>query len=54
VGKALDAIVKTPPSSAAGMRAVLRHLVELDNDGSGWVLGDKYLPTLLRSPVLAG
>ena len=53
VDAALDAIMRTPPSTPAGMRAVLQHLVELDNDGSGWEIGGKYLPTLLRSPFLA-
>src|ERR1700684_168831 len=49
VDAALDAIMRTPPSTPPGMRAVLQHIVELDNDGSGWEMGGKYLPTLLRS-----
>jgi hypothetical protein len=46
---ALDAIMKTPPTSVAGARAVIEHLVEWDK-GSG---DYDYLPTLLRSPLLA-
>jgi hypothetical protein len=46
---ALDAIMKTPPTSVAGARAVVEYLVEWDK-GSG---DYDYLPTLLRSPLLA-
>jgi hypothetical protein len=47
---ALDAIMETRPSTLTGMREVLQHLVDLDNDGNGYELGAKYLPALLRSP----
>ena len=48
----LDKITSTPPTTVAGMRAVMEYLVELDGHSD-------YLPTLLRSlilrsPVLAG
>jgi hypothetical protein len=46
---ALDAIMKTPPTSVAGARTVVEYLVEWDK-GSG---DYDYLPTLLRSPLLA-
>jgi hypothetical protein len=55
-GRAVDAAVNeittTPPTTVAGMRAVMEYLVELDGHSD-------YLPTLLRSsilrsPVLAG
>ena len=46
--------METPPSTLAGMQAVLEHLVDLDGHSD-------YLPTLLllrssvlRSPLLAG
>jgi hypothetical protein len=49
---ALDEITTTPPTTVAGMRAVIEYLVELDGHSD-------YLPTLLkssllRSPLLAG
>ena len=49
---ALDEITTTPPTTVAGMRAVMEYLVDLDGHSD-------YLPTLLRSsilrsPVLAG
>jgi hypothetical protein len=52
VDSALDEITITPPTTVAGMRAVMEYLVELDGHSD-------YLPTLLRSsilrsPVLAG
>jgi hypothetical protein len=52
VDAALDAITSTPPTTVAGMRAVMEYFVELDGH-------EDYLPTLLRSsllrsPVLAG
>jgi hypothetical protein len=43
--------MKTPPTTRAGARAVIEHLVEWDEDG---VETHHYLATLLRSPVLAG
>jgi hypothetical protein len=46
---ALDEILRTPPPP----RAVLQYLSELDSDGSGFEMGGRYLPTLLRSPLLA-
>jgi hypothetical protein len=47
--------MKTPPTSVAGARAVIEHLIKWDK-GSG---DYDYLPTLLRSsllrsPLLAG
>jgi hypothetical protein len=54
-GRAVDAalgeIMKTPPTTRAGARAVIEHLVEWDEDGS--MATHHYLATLLRSPVLA-
>jgi hypothetical protein len=52
VDVALNEITTTPPTTVAGMRAVMEYLVELDGHSD-------YLPTLLRSsilrsPVLAG
>jgi hypothetical protein len=52
VDAALDEITTTPPTTVAGMRAVMEYLVELDGHSD-------YLPTLLRSsllcsPLLAG
>jgi hypothetical protein len=49
---ALDEITVTPPTTLAGMRAVMEHLVDLDGH-------EDYLSALLRSsilqsPVLAG
>jgi hypothetical protein len=35
----------TPPTTVAGMRAVIEYLVELDGH-------EDYLPTLLRSSIL--
>jgi hypothetical protein len=40
--------MKTPPTTLAGMRAIIQYLVDWDNDS-----GYYYLPTLLRSPLLA-
>jgi hypothetical protein len=45
VDVALDEITTTPPTTLAGMRAVMEYLVELDG------ISD-YLPTLLRSSIL--
>jgi ABC-type transport system substrate-binding protein len=45
VDAALDAITSTPPTTVAGMRAVMEYLVELDGHSD-------YLPTLLRSSIL--
>jgi hypothetical protein len=52
VDAVLDQIVNTPPTTVAGMRAVMEYLVGLDGHMD-------YLPTLLRSsllrsPLLAG
>jgi hypothetical protein len=52
VDVALNEITTTPPTTVAGMRAVMEYLVELDGHSD-------YLPTLLRSsllrsPLLAG
>jgi hypothetical protein len=52
VDAALDEITNTPPTTVAGMPAVMEYFVELDGHMD-------YLPTLLRSsilrsPVLAG
>jgi hypothetical protein len=49
---ALEEIMKTPPTTPAGARAVIEYLVEWDKDGSMETSG-QYLATLLRSPVLA-
>jgi hypothetical protein len=50
-GRAADAamaeLMKTPPTTLAGMRAIIQYVVEWDNDS-----GYYYLPTLLRSPLL--
>jgi hypothetical protein len=43
--------MKTPPTTRAGARAVIEHLVEWDEDGSTET--HHYLATLLRSPVRA-
>jgi hypothetical protein len=51
VDAALAEIMKTPPTTRGGARAVIEHLVERVEDGS---LGTHpYLATLLRSPLLA-
>ena len=51
-GQAADAamykLMNTPPTTLAGIRAIIQYLVEWDNDS-----GYYYLPTLLRSPLLA-
>jgi hypothetical protein len=51
-GRAQDAamakLMKTPPTTLAGMRAIIQYLVDWVNDS-----GYYYLPTLLRSPILA-
>jgi hypothetical protein len=44
--------MKAPPTTRAGARAVIEHLVEWDKDGSMETSG-QYLATLLRCPVLA-
>jgi hypothetical protein len=50
-GRAADAamyeLMNTPPTTLAGMRAIIQYLVDWDNDS-----GYYYLPTLLRSPLL--
>jgi hypothetical protein len=50
-GRAADAamyeLMKTPPTTLAGMRAIIQYLVDLDDDS-----GYYYLQTLLRSPLL--
>jgi hypothetical protein len=46
---AMAELMKTPPTTLAGMRAIIHYLVEWDNDS-----GYYYLPTLLHSPLLAG
>jgi hypothetical protein len=52
-GRAADAamadLMKTPPTTLAGMRAIIQYIIEWDN-----VSGYYYLPTLLSSPLLAG
>jgi hypothetical protein len=52
-GRAADAamadLMRTPPMTLAGMREIIEYLVDWDN-ASGYY----YLPTLLRSPLLAG
>jgi hypothetical protein len=45
VDVALNEITTTPPTTVAGMRAVMEYLVELDGHSD-------YLPTLLRSSIL--
>ena len=54
-GRAVDAalkeIMKTPPTTRAGARAVIEHIVEWDEDGA--METRHYLATLLRSPILA-
>jgi hypothetical protein len=45
---AMYKLMKTPPTTLAGMRAIIQYLVDWDNDSSYY-----YLPTLLRSPLLA-
>jgi hypothetical protein len=51
VDDALREIMKTPPTTPAGARAVINHLVEWDEDGA--METRHYLATLLRSPILA-
>jgi hypothetical protein len=52
-GRAADGamadLMRTPAMTLAGMRAIIEYLVDWDN-ASGYY----YLPTLLRSPLLAG
>jgi hypothetical protein len=43
--------MKTPPTTRAGARAVIEHLVDWDRDGT--METGRYLATLLRSPLLA-
>jgi hypothetical protein len=50
VDTALEEIMKIPPTTRAGARAVIEHLVEWDKDGS--IETGRYLATLLRSPIL--
>jgi hypothetical protein len=45
VDVALNEITRAPPTTVAGMRAVIEYLVELDGHSD-------YLPTLLRSSIL--
>ena len=45
---AMCELMRTPPTTLAGMRAIIQYLVDWDNDS-----GYYYLPTLLRSPLLA-
>jgi hypothetical protein len=45
VDAALDEITNTPPTTVAGMWAVMEYLVDLDGHAD-------YLPTLLRSSIL--
>jgi hypothetical protein len=45
---AMAELMNAPPTTLAGMRAIIQYLVEWDNDS-----GYYYLPTLLRSPLLA-
>jgi hypothetical protein len=53
VDAALEEIMRSPPTTRAGARAVIEHLVEWDKDGIRDTSGH-YLATLLRSAVLAG
>jgi hypothetical protein len=45
-------IMRIPPTTCAGARAVIEHLVEWEEDGA-WETSGQYLLTLLRSPLLA-
>jgi hypothetical protein len=45
--------MKIPPTTRAGTRAVIEHLIEWEKDGARETSG-AYLATLLRSPALAG
>jgi hypothetical protein len=49
---ALAALFSTPPTTIAGIRAVLKYVVELDRECEP-EYGDEIAPTLLRSRVLA-
>jgi hypothetical protein len=49
---ALEEIMKTPPTTPAGARAFIEHVVEWDKDGVLEANG-RYLARLLRSPLLA-
>jgi hypothetical protein len=53
VDAALEEIMKTPPTTRAGARATIEHLIAWDKVGA-MEAGGRYLATLLRSPVLAG
>jgi hypothetical protein len=46
---AMYELMNTPPKTLAGMRFIIQYLVNWDNNA-----GYHYLPTLLRSPLLAG
>jgi hypothetical protein len=46
---AMYELMNTPPKTLAGMRFIIQYLVNWDNSA-----GYHYLPTLLRSPLLAG
>jgi hypothetical protein len=52
VDAALDEITATPPTTVAGMRAVMEYLVGLD--GHTDYLPTLLRPSILRSPVLPG
>jgi hypothetical protein len=45
---AMAELMKTSPTTLAGIRAIIQYLVDWDND-----IGYYYLPTLLGSPLLA-
>jgi hypothetical protein len=51
--EALEAFLATPPTTLAGLRAVLEYAVEVDS-GSIPDNGGRIAPTLLRSPLFAG
>jgi hypothetical protein len=40
-------LMKTPPTTLAGIRAIIQYLVDWDNDSAYY-----YLSTMLRSPLL--
>jgi hypothetical protein len=45
-------LVKTPPTTLAGARAVIKYVVEWDKDCDPRASAE-YLKTLLRSPIFA-
>jgi hypothetical protein len=46
-------LIKTPPATLVGARAIIEYLIEWDKDCDP-EMSYEYLSTLLRSPIFAG